>query len=130
MPLEAHEDIAKAIPSEKWDPENGEVSPSLFKGSRGSVSRLSITPLEETWDLFRLHVEKPPERKLERIGEINVGILQEIGENFEANPTQLSVEPDPLDGYESHAIIPEKVSRGLAVQIVIALKLHKRDQIF
>jgi len=125
MPLEAHEEIAKAIPTEKWNPETGDVSPSLFTGSESSVSRLSITPLEETWELFRLRVEKPPERKLERIGEINVGILQEIGKNFEARPTQLSVEPDPLDGYESHAIIPEKISRGLAVQIVKALKLHR-----
>lgn len=125
MPVEASEDIARAICSDKFDPVTGELSSSLFKGSNTSVSLLSICPLDETWDLFRQRVEKPPERTLDRIGVINVGRLGEIGKAFKANPTPLTVEPVPLEGYLSHAVIPEKISRGLAFEIIKNLILEK-----
>ena len=127
MPIDASEDIAKAVCSEKFDPATGEVSGSLFKGSGSSVSRLSLCPLDETWDLFRQRVEKPPDRNLERIGVINVGLLAEIGGNFKNNPTTLTVEAVPLDGYLSHAEIPQKISRGLSNEIVRSLALHQES---
>ena len=125
MPIDATEDIAKAICSDKFDAVSGEVSASLFKGSGSSVSRLALCPLEETWELFRHRVEKPPQRVLERIGAINVGRLVEVGQNFESNPTTLTVEAVPLDGYLSHAEIPQKISRGLSNEIVKNLNLKK-----
>ncbi|MCF7673714.1 MAG: hypothetical protein K9N23_01390 [Akkermansiaceae bacterium] len=118
MPIDLSEDIARAICSDQFDPATGEMSASLFKGVGTSVSRLSICPLEDTWDLFRQRVEKPPERTLERIGVINVGRLAEIGRTFTANPTALTVEAVPLEDYPSHAEIPQKISRGLAFEIV------------
>ncbi|MEZ5305070.1 MAG: hypothetical protein R3F11_31170 [Verrucomicrobiales bacterium] len=124
MPVAVEEDIARAICSDKWDPETGLLSPSLFKGQNTSVSRLAVTPLDETWRVFRSEVEKPPERTLARIGTINVGRLAEVGRSFADNPTALTVEPDPLEGYPSHAIIPQKISRGLANQILRELQLH------
>jgi hypothetical protein len=125
MSIELSEDIAKAICSDKFDPDTGEISASVFTGSGSSVSRLSLCPLEDTWDLFRQRVEKPPARTLERIGVINVGKLGEIGRDFKSNPTSLTVEAVPLDGYPSHAEIPQKISRGLANEIVRNLDLKK-----
>ena len=125
MPVEISEDIARAICSDKFDSATGEISASLFKGAGTSVSRLRICPVESTWDLFRQRVERPPERTLERIGVINVGCLAEIGRTFAANPTSLTVEPVPLEGYPSHAEIPQKISRGLASEIVRNLALCK-----
>lgn len=125
MPVDASENIARAICADKFDPETGEFSASLFKGANTSVSRLAITPLQETWELFRQRVERPPMRTLEYIGEINVGKLQEVGRSFAAKPTELTVEPAPLEGYPSHAEIPQTITRGLANQILKRLTLHK-----
>ena len=127
MPLDGWEDIAKAVCSDKFDPSTGEVSASLFKGTGSSVSRLSICPLEESWALFRHRVEKPPERTLERIGVINVDRLIAVGHSFEGNPTVLTVEAVPLDGYPSHAEIPQKISRGLANEIIRNLTLERES---
>jgi hypothetical protein len=127
MPIDRSEDIGKAVCSDKFDPATGEVSPSLFVGTNSSVSRLAICPIEETWDLFRRHVEKPPQRRLERIGTINVGDLETIGKNFAPNPTELTVEPDPMADYPSHAVIPQRISRGLANVIVRNLKLVSEE---
>ena len=128
MAIDSSEDIARAICSDKFDPETGEMSSSLFKGARTSVSRLSVCPLEPTWELFRLRVEKPPERTLQRIGVVNVGNLGEIGRSYAPNPTPLSVEPVPLDGYPSHAEIPQKISRGLAFEIIKNLTIHEASR--
>lgn len=125
MPIDASEDIAKAVCSDKFDVASGEVSASLFKGSGSSVSRLSLCPLEATWELFRYRVEKPPQRTLERVGVINVGRLVEVGLDFENNPTVLTVEAVPLEGYLSHAEIPQKISRGLSNEIVKNLILEQ-----
>lgn len=127
MPVSEEEDIARAICSDKWDPKTGLVSASLFKGEEVSVSRLAITPLEETWALFRSSVEKPPERTLKRIGTINVGTLAEVGAKYENEPVKLTVEPNPLDGYPSHAIIPQKITRGLSNQILKKLTIHEEE---
>lgn len=122
MAVAVDENIVRAVCSDKWDGER--LSPSLFVGSGISVSRLAITSLEEHWDMFRKHVEKPPERTLERIAEINVGELQEVGRSH-ASKTELTVEPSPFDWNPAHAEIPQKISRGLANAILPKLKLHQ-----
>jgi hypothetical protein len=96
----------------------------LFVGQNISVSRLAVVPLADQWDLFREYVERPPERRLERIAEINVGHLQEIGRL--RNPAvELSVEPKPESWNPAHAEIPQNITRGLANKILPELKLHQ-----
>lgn len=126
MSLDPSEDFARAITAEKWDEATGEMSPSLFTGPSTSVSRLSLCPLEDTWDLFRRTVEKPPDRTLARIGTMNVGRLVEIGKNHKEKPTALSVASDPQPDYPSHAIIPGKLSRGLANAIIREVIVHNK----
>jgi len=121
MPVGAEEDIVRAICTDKWDGER--LSPSLFVGEGTSVSRLSLVPLVDHWDLFRRYLEQPPERRLEMIGEINVGRLQELGRNY-APPVELTVEPKPEDWNTAHAEIPQRITRGLANRIVPELRLH------
>src|SRR5437879_145295 len=121
MPLARTEDIVRAVCTDKWDGER--LSPSLFAGEGTSVSRLAIIPLADHWDLFRRYVEQPPERRLELIGEINVGRLAEIGRSHDS-PVELSVEAKPEDWNPAHAEIPQRITRGLANRILPALKLH------
>ena len=122
MPIAADEDIVRAIFTDKWD--GTRIAPSLFTGTKVSVSRLAVIPLSEHWDMFRKHLEKPPERRLERIGEINVGRLQRIGRDYKKS-IDLIVEAKPEDWNPAHAEIPQRITRGLANQIVNALKLHQ-----
>ena len=121
MPVSADENIVRAVCSDKWDGER--LSPSLFKGSGTSVSRLALINLEDHWELFRENVERPPARTLEMIAEINVGVLQEVGLSH-APQTELTVEPSPLRWNPAHAEIPQKISRGLANAILPKLTLH------
>ena len=121
MPLPPNEDIVRAILTDKWDGKR--ASPGLFKGQDVSVSRLAIIPLADHWDMFRIRLENPPERRLERIGEINVGHLQQIGRNYK-DPIELTVEPKPEDWNRAHAEIPQKITKGLSRKIVSALTLH------
>ncbi len=111
MPIAPEEDIVRAICTEKWD--GTRAAPSLFTGRDVSVSRLAVIPLADHWDMFRMRFENPPERRLERIGEINVGHLQQIGRDS-AQRTDLTVEPKPEDWNRAHAEIPQKITRGLA----------------
>lgn len=122
MPIGPDEEIVRAICTDKWDGQR--VSPSLFKGANTSVSRLSVIPLNSHWDLFRIYVQKPPERLLERIGQINVGKLQQLGAEHVPS-TPLSVEPNPVEWNQAHAEIPQDITRGLANRIVAALTLHR-----
>jgi len=124
MPVPPDENILRAICTDKID--GDDISPSLFKGSRTSVSLPSVIPLEDHWAIFRRGVQKPPERLLEMIGEINIGDLQQIGRGFEPKPTEITVEPAPEDWNPAHAEIPEIISRGLANKIIKALTLHRR----
>jgi len=122
MPIAVDEDIVRAIFTDKWDGKR--IAPSLFAGENVSVSRLAVVALAEHWDMFRKHLEKPPERRLERIGEINVGRLQRIGRDYKKS-IDLTVEAKPEDWNPAHAEIPQRITRGLANQIVNALKLHQ-----
>jgi hypothetical protein len=121
MPPAPTEDIVRAVCTDKWD--GVRLSPSLFEGENVSVSRLAVIPLADHWDLFRQYVQKPPERRLELIVEINVGRLQAIGRN--KNPAiELTVEPRPEPWNPAHAEIPQKITRGLANKILPELKRH------
>ena len=122
MPIAPEEDVVRAICTDKWDGQR--LAPSLFTGENTSVSRLSVVPLAEHWDMFRQHVQRPPERLLALIGEINVGHLQGIGRTYR-QPANLTVEPDPLEWNPGHAVIPQNITRGLATQIIRALELHE-----
>lgn len=122
MPIGPEEDIVRAICTDKWDGER--LSPSLFSGEGTSVSRLAVIALAEHWDLFRNYVEQPPERRLELIGEINVGRLHELGRTH-TTPIELTVEEKPEDWNPAHAEIPQRITRGLANKILPALKLHR-----
>ena len=73
--------------------------------------------------MFRIRLENPPERRLELIGEIKVGKLQQLGRDYE-DPIELTVEPKPEDWNRAHAEIPQKVTKGLSRKIVNDLKLH------
>ena len=121
MLVAPNEDIVRAILTEKWDGQR--ASPSLFRGENVSVSRLALVPLADHWDIFRMRLENPPERRLERIGEINVGQLQQIGRDYK-DPIELTVEPKPEDWNRAHAEIPQKITKGLSRKIVNALTLH------
>ena len=121
MPIAPDENIVRAICTDKWD--GTRVARSLFKGPNISVSRLALIALSEHWDMFRKRLEKPPERRLELIGEINVGHLQEIGRGYQ-QPIELMVESKPEDWNPAHAEIPQRITPGLANNIVNALKLH------
>lgn len=111
----------KFADSYKWDGER--LSPSLFVGAGISVSRLALASMNEHWSLFRSHVQRPPERRLELIAEVNVGKLQTIGAAH-VPPVALTVEPKPEDWNPAHAEIPQRISRGLANRILPELKLH------
>ena len=122
MPVGPDEDILRAICTDKWDGER--LSPSLFAGEGTSVSRLALIPLVDHWDLFRRYVEKPPERRLELIGEVNVGRLQELGRAHHP-AIELTVEPKPEPWNPAHAEIPQRITRGLANKIIGELELHR-----
>jgi len=123
MSVAPDEEVVRAICSDKWDGQR--LSPSLFKGRDISLGCLSIASLSDHWDVFRRFVEKPPERKLELIGQIKVGKLQVLGKSHSEAPIELTVEPDPLEGFPSHAVIPQTITRGLANRIVNALTVHQ-----
>jgi hypothetical protein len=121
MPIAAEEDIVRAIFTDKWD--GTRMAPSLFTGENISVNRLAVISLAEHWDMFRKHLEKPPERRLALIGEINVGHLQTIGRSH-STPIELTVEPRAEDWNPAHAEIPQRITRGLATKIVNTLTRH------
>ena len=124
MPIDSSEEIVRAICTDKWDGER--LSPSAFVGDSLSVSRLAIVSLADHWDLFRQYVERPPERRLELIAQINVGRLQEIG-LAQNPPVALTVEPKPEEWNPAHAEVPQRISRGLANKILPELRLHHRS---
>ena len=112
------ENVLRAIQTAHFDPERNRYSSALFKGSSTSVSRLSISSIDELFAVFH--------RELDCViaaGEINVGTLQEIGRNFQS-PVELTVLENPTDSNPAHAVIPQKISKGLARAIIRALRIH------
>jgi len=116
-PVLQSEDLVRGIFSEKVDLHEGRIFPSAFIDKDGlSVSRLRIAPLPVSWDVIRRTSKRPPPRKLEFLAKINVGVLQTTGAGYNF-PVSLTVQPIPLDGFPSHAVVPEKISKGLANKI-------------
>jgi hypothetical protein len=128
MRLPREEQIVRAVCSDKFDRSSGRVSPSLFKGPNTSVSRLTIIPLPLQWRKLAATVQKLPGRRLERLGEIGVGPLEDLGLNYVANdkpmPITLSVVADAQPTNEAHALIPENITTGLGSAIVRTLNYH------
>lgn len=134
MRLPREEQILRAVCSDKFDRASGRVSPSLFRGPNTSVSRLAVIPLPLQWRKLAATVQKLPGRKLERLGEIGVGTLEDLGLNYVANGTpmkvHLSVVADPVPTNEAHAVVPESISAGLGSTICRALKFHELPEGF
>jgi hypothetical protein len=129
MRLESREQVLRAICSDKYDAASGRVSPSLFRGSNTSISRLAIFPLAKQWRVLAATVQKLPGRRLERLGEIGVGRLEELGREHQT-PVSLSVIADPVPANAAHGIIPENISGGLSNTIIRNLSYHEvRDSI-
>lgn len=118
------EDVARAITSAHWDANKNRFSSDLFKGEGTSVSRLAISGLGELFRIFHLQLNKPPDRVVIGVGEINVGQLQGLGRNH-TQPIELTVVPKPTPENLAHAEIPQKISRGLAFKIIEALTIHE-----
>ena len=105
------EDIIRAITESLWDDKNKRASSSAFRGPYTSVSRIAILSLKEIFAIFFRDLE-------ERIicsCEINIGTLQDLGENH-SSPILITVVEDPIviEGKENpaHAEIPQQLPRG------------------
>src|SRR5437762_8332821 len=118
------ENVLRAIHSAHWDESRNFKSSAIFKGQNISVSRLAILGLPELFAIFHRQLGSSPNGAIIAGGEINVGRLQEIGRGYQHNPTELTVEEDPIDTNPAHAVIPQNISRGLAHEIIRALTIH------
>lgn len=120
------EDIIRAIQSAHFDPKNRRVSPNLFEGTNNSVSRLKILPLEEILAIFRQTLHNPPRVSLMGAGEISVEALQKVGAAYK-DAIRITVKICPTKRNPAHAEIPQKISRGLAKQIIRVLKFYDQN---
>lgn len=123
------EDILRAIATPHWDAKNGRLQQSYFEnrprepGNGISVARLAVSDRETLIDIFMRKVHKPPNYAVLGAVEINVGVLQAIGVNYreqpadKPHPVYITVVPAPLDDYEAHALIPQRITRGLSREI-------------
>jgi len=131
----SEENIVRAIHKAWWDEQENRKESSIFKGQNISVSRLSILNLDELFVIFHKQLDTSPNGVIIGAGEINVRQLKEVGRNFTANPTELTVEVDPIKGdaekriveNPAHAEIPQKISRGLANKIIDELIFHRNQ---
>lgn len=117
------ENIVRAIHQAWWDMNEGRRSSSVFKGTNISVSRLSILALESLFLIFHDQLDSSPNGIIVGAGEINVGRLREIGNEF-ANNVSIKVIEAPLENNPAHAEVPQKISRGLANKIISELQFH------
>jgi hypothetical protein len=119
------ENILRAILNAFWDETKGRWSSELFRGENLSVSRLSILGISELLAIFHRELDSPPkQRTVIGGGEINIGNLQFIGRNYQ-QPIELVVEEDPTPTNPAHAEIPQKITKGLARKIIVALTIHR-----
>lgn len=119
------ENVLRAIHTADWDERNNRWSSSLFKGRNVSVSRLAILKMTELFAIFHQELDSPPKNRfVVGGGEINIGLLQEVGRGFQGRPTDLTVEEDPTETNPAHAEIPQDISRGLAFAIIRVMTLH------
>jgi hypothetical protein len=127
-----HEQIVRAIRSADYDEKKRRLSSGLFKGKEISVSRLSILPLNKLFLLFHSELdrqEKNPPTKVKWAGEMTVSTLESIGRNYEPAPTGLTVEADPTERNPAHAVIPQRITTGLAHRINRALTIHSDSSV-
>lgn len=117
------EDIVRALCDSHFDKKHNRFSSYVFAGPNTSVSRLLILPLNELFKIFHRDLDKLPKSKVIASGEINVGKLQDIGKNHN-EPHAITVEIDSRPENIAHAVIPQKLSRGLALKIISELKIH------
>ena len=127
--LPPDERIVRAVCTDKYDRAKGRISPSLMMGPDTSVSRLKLVLLTDHWELFRSHVQKPPERILELLGEIQIGLLQDLGSAYTpVHSIRVEAVPDPRwTPPEAHAEIKGSLTRGLANTVVKAMSYHRED---
>ena len=118
------ENIVRAVHYDWWDIQSDRKSSSIFKGENISVSRLYMLGLDKLFPIFHAQLDTSPNGVVVGAGEINVGLLKEIAENHEVS-LYLTVEKAPLPENSAHAVIPQKVSRGLAMSIIRELVFHK-----
>lgn len=135
MRLERAERVLRAVCSDKFDPVTRKVAKSLFKGAEISLSRLQVIPIARQWPLLASTVQKLPGRRLERLGEIGVDRIEDIGAAYrkddEGQPAPLTVVEDRLPRNEAHAIIVEEIkSDALAKALVSELRLHEPPEGF
>lgn len=124
----SEENIVRAIHHAWWDVEQSRGSSLIFKGQNISVSRLSILSINDLFKLLHKQLDSSPNGIIIGLGEINVGRLKEIAKNF-VNPTEITVEEDPLPENPAHAEIPQKISTGLAKTIIKELKFVKDESL-
>lgn len=119
----------RAVCTDKYDKAKGRISPSLMMGPDTSVSRLQLIPLADHWELFRSHVQKPPERMLELLGVMGVGDLQALGSAYDTkHDIVVEVAPDTRwNPPEAHAEIKGTLTRGLANKVVQAMQYVNED---
>jgi hypothetical protein len=132
MRLVREESVVRAICSDKIDPVNGKIATSLFKGREISLSRLAIIPLARQWPLLAATVQKLPGRKLEKLGELTVADVEDIGATYRQTempppaPTILTVEDQPIAQNPAHAIIPQEIKAdGLAKALRARVVVHE-----
>lgn len=124
----SEENIVRAIHQAWWDENGNRTESSIFKGENISVSRLSILGKDDLFKILHKQLDKSPNGIIIGLGEINVGKLKEIGKSF-VNPTEITVEEDPLPENPAHAEIPQKISRGLAKRIIRELKFIRDESL-
>lgn len=125
------ENIVRAIRSSDWDEGKARWSSDLFRGPDTSVSRLAILPLPEIFRIFFADLHHPPLHRVLKVGEINIGNLQQIGQAHVKNrPISITVVADPVHGDKrytdnpAHALVKQKLPRLLALAIITKCSLH------
>jgi len=128
MRLTREEQVVRAVCTEHYDSDSGRISPSLYEGKETSVSRLAVIPLAGQWPTLAATVQKLPGRRLEKLGELGVGQIEDIGANYTQNGNQaavtLTVVNDQTPQNPAHAIIPEKITKGLSRVLRQATVIH------
>jgi hypothetical protein len=116
--------VFKAILQEHYDAKEERFHSSLFKGPESSLSRLAVWSKKQIINGFIDQLHKPPKHFLMGVGSATVSRLKQICIEYKDKPTAIDVIEDPLDGTQkgchvnpSHAIIPQRLSPGLAKDI-------------
>ena len=123
--------VVKAILEEHYDPQANRFSPRLFRGPESSLSRLVIWSKKKIIEAFIEQLHNPPDNFLMGIGIAEVGTLKKICIEYQKKRTVITVIEDPLDGSQedhiinpAHAIIPQKLSDGLAKTIPTKINIE------